>query len=154
MQHLIQDVRFALRLVRRTPGFTAVVIVTLALGIGATTAIFSVVHAALLKPLPFKHSDRVVMAQYGSGPADSAVLSYPKLRQWRDWDVFEQLAGYFNWNATIGGTEEAELLFGMRTTASFFAVLGIEPLAGRLFTQAEESPSAEPRPSERACRVG
>jgi predicted permease len=144
MQHLIQDVRFALRLLRRTPGFTAVVIITLALGIGATTAIFSVVHAALLKPLPFKHSDRLVMAQYGSGPADAAVLSYPKLRQWRDWDVFEQLAGYFNWNATIGGTEEAELLFGMRTTASFFAVLGIEPLAGRLFTQAEESPSAEP----------
>ena len=144
MQHLIQDVRFSLRLLRRTPGFAAVVIVTLALGIGATTAIFSVVHAALLKPLPFKHTDRLVMAQYGSGPADSAVLSYPKLRQWRDWDVFEQLAGYFNWNATIGGTQEVELVFGMRTTASFFAVLGIEPLVGRLFTQAEESRSAEP----------
>jgi putative ABC transport system permease protein len=144
MQHLIQDVRFALRLLRRTPGFTAVVIVTLALGIGATTAIFSVVHAALLKPLPFRHSDRLVMALNGSGPTDASGLSFPQLQRWRDWDAFEQLAGYFNWNATISGTPEAELVFGMRTTASLFSVLGVEPLVGRLFTRAEESRSAEP----------
>jgi putative ABC transport system permease protein len=145
MQHLIHDVRFALRLLRRAPGFTAVVIVTLALGIGATTAIFSVVHAALLKPLPFKQPERLVTPLNGTGPTDASGLSYPQLLYWRDSSgAFEQLAGYFNWGATIGGTEEAELVFGLRSTASFFPVLGVEPIVGRLFTQAEEVRSAEP----------
>src|SRR5688572_13844959 len=115
MQRLMQDIRFAVRLLGRSPGFTAIVVITLALGIGSTTAIFSVVHAALLKPLPFKDPDGIVVPMNGTSQEDSTPLSYPQLLQWRDFGVFEELAGYFNWNPTIQGSGDAEVLNGLRT---------------------------------------
>lgn len=145
MQHLMQDARFALRLLRHAPGFSLVVILTLALGIGATTAIFSVVHAALLKPLPFRDSDQLVVPQNGPTLADATPLSFPQLLEWRDGSAtFEPLAGYFTWGATLTGIGEAEELPGLRCTASLFTALGVETLVGRLFTVADESRSAEP----------
>jgi len=144
MQNFLQDVRFAFRLLRNAPIFTTVVTLTLALGIGATTAIYSVVHAALLKPLPFKHSDRLVIAYNGSSFETGTRLSYPQVRQWRDLGAFESFAGYFTWRATLTGQREAEQLLGIRTTASLFDTLGLEPVMGRVFTQAEEARSAEP----------
>ena len=117
MSHLSQDVRFALRLLRRSPGFTAVVVLSLALGIGASTAMFSVVHAALLKPLPFKDAGRLVTAMNGPSAAEASPLNYPQLLQWRDdFKVFEDIAGYFNWSATIGGDGDPdELALGLGT---------------------------------------
>jgi putative ABC transport system permease protein len=145
MQNLLHDVRFALRLVRRSPAFTTVVTLTLALGIGATTAIYSVVHAALLAPLPFKDPDRLVIVYSGSSFETGTRLSYPQVRQWRDTSgAFESFAGYFTWRATLTGQREAEQVLGIRTTASLFDVLGIAPVMGRLFTQADEARSAEP----------
>jgi putative ABC transport system permease protein len=145
MSHLAQDVRFALRLLRRSPGFTSVVVLSLALGIGASTAMFTVVHAALLKPLPFKDSTRLVMPMNGPSIAETYPLNYPQLLQWRDeFRVFEDVAGYFNWGATIGGSEGAERVSGMRSTASLYSTLGVTPIVGRLFTKAEEARESEP----------
>ncbi len=144
MKHVSQDIRFALRLVRRSPGFTAVVVLSLALGIGASTAMFTVVHAALLKPLPFKDPDRLVTAVNGPSPAESYPLSYPQLLQWRDeFKVFEDIAAYFNWSATIGGAGEPEAVRAVRGSASLFSTLGVAPIVGRLFTKAEEPREAE-----------
>jgi predicted permease len=145
MTHLAQDIRFALRILRRSPGFTAIVGLSLALGIGASTAMFSVVHAALLKPLPFKDPERLVMTMWGTSAADNAPLNYDELLQWRDeFKVFEDLAGYFNWSATIGGAGDPERVAAMRGTASLFSTLGVEPIVGRLFTNADEPREAEP----------
>jgi putative ABC transport system permease protein len=144
MQNFLHDVRFGLRLLRHSLAFTAVVTMTLAVGIGATTAIYSVVYAALLKPLPFKDPDRLVLAYNGSSFETSAPISYPQTRQWRDTSgAFESFAGYFTWRATLTGQREAEQVTGIRTTASLFQTLGLEPVMGRLFTQAEEAISAE-----------
>jgi putative ABC transport system permease protein len=143
MTHLLPDIRFALRLLRRSPGFTAVVIITLALGLGATTGIFSIVHAALLKPLPFTDPDRLVVPRNGTSAADAVGLSYQHLREWRDSGTFEQFAGYFSWSTTLGGDVEAEQLRGMRSSASLFHLLGVQPIVGRLFTPEEEPRTAE-----------
>jgi putative ABC transport system permease protein len=125
MNHFSQDIRFALRLLRRSPGFTAVVVLSLALGIGASTAMFTVVHAALLKPLPFKNPDQLVTAMNGPSAAEGYPLNYPQLLQWRDeFKVFEDIAGYFNWSATIGGAGEPEAVTAMRGSASLFSTPG------------------------------
>jgi putative ABC transport system permease protein len=145
MQNFLHDVRFALRMLRHSPAFTTVVTLTLALGIGATTAIYSVVYAALLKPLPFPDPDRLVTAYNGSSLSDSTPLSFAQLRQWRDTSgAFETFAGFFSWRATLAGQNEAQQVQGIRSTASLFTTLGAEPIVGRLFTQAEELRSAEP----------
>jgi hypothetical protein len=145
MNHFSQDIRFALRLLRRSPGFTAVVVLSLALGIGASTAMFTVVHAALLKPLPFKDPDRLVMAMNGPSASEAQPLNYPQLLQWRDeFKVFESQAGYFNSTSTISGDGDPEAVMTIRSTANLFSTLGVEPLVGRLFTQAEEAREAEP----------
>jgi putative ABC transport system permease protein len=144
MQNFLHDVRFGIRLLKNSPAFTTVVTMTLALGIGATTAIYSVVHAALLAPLPFSDPDRLVLAYNGGTFETSTRLSYPQVVQWRDTSgAFESFAGYFTWRATLTGQREAEQVQGIRTTASIFKTLGIEPIHGRLFTQQEELVSAE-----------
>jgi predicted permease len=145
VQPLLQDVRFALRMLRRAPGFTLTAIVTLALGVGATTAIFSVVDAVLLAPLPFKDADGIVVPRYGPSLADSTPISYPAFLEWRDGGVFEQTAAYFSWGATISGEGEPEQLSGLRTTASLFDVLGVRPLVGTMFGLADESRTADPK---------
>jgi putative ABC transport system permease protein len=145
MSYLSQDITFALRLLRRSPGFTAVVVTSLALGIGASTAMFSVVHAALLKPLPFKDPGRLVTPMIGSTADNAVPLNYPQLLQWRDeFRVFEEQAGYFSWGGTIGGAGDPENVVGMRSTANLFSTLGVQPLVGQLFTQAHEVRTAEP----------
>jgi len=145
MNHFSQDIRFALRLLRRSPGFTAVVVLSLALGIGASTAMFTVVHAALLRPLPFKDPGQLVTAMNGPSAVDGYPLNYRQLLEWRDqFKVFDDIAGYFNWSATIGGAGEPERVTAVRSTRSLFSVLGVEPIVGRLFTTAEELREAEP----------
>ena len=144
MNHLSHDIRFALRLLRRSPGFTAVVVLSLALGIGASTAMFTVIHAALLKPMPFKDPDRLVTAMNGPTAAEGNPLNFPQFRAWRDeFKVFEDIAAYFDWNVTVGGASDPENVAGMRSSANLFSILGIEPLAGQLFTKAHELRSSE-----------
>jgi predicted permease len=143
--HFIQDVRFALRMLRRAPGFACTAILTLALGVGATTAIFSVVDAVLLAPLPFTDAGRLVIARGGATLQNSTPISYPAFLEWRDGAVFEHTGAYFNWSATFSGDGEAEQLQGLRTSASLFDALGVRPMIGMLFTLADEPRTAEPK---------
>jgi putative ABC transport system permease protein len=140
--HFLQDVRFALRMLRRAPGFTLTAIVTLALGVGATTAIFSVVDAVLLAPLPFADADRLVVARWGPSLRESTPISYPAFQEWRDSGVFERTAAYFSWSVTMSGDGEPEQLRGLRVSASLFDTLGVRPIAGGLFSPADEPRNA------------
>jgi len=143
---LRHDVRFAARSLRRTPGFTAAALLTLALGIGANTAIFSVVDAVLLHPLPFPEPDRLV-ALYGTSPqTNSNSISYPNFLDWqRDAKTFEALA---IWRPEpffiLTDRGQTEPLSGQMVSADFFSILRVKPLLGRTFTADEDRLGSQP----------
>jgi putative ABC transport system permease protein len=150
---LMQDIRFAVRQFRRNPAFTVAVILTLALGIGATTAIFSLVDGILLRPLPFPGADRLVAISTlefppGISPTNTAAAgyvasSYPNLFDWRRQNhTFESLASYdyvFRLFSKANG-ENAQVIAGGRVSANLFPTLGVAPALGRNFTAEEEQP--------------
>ncbi len=139
MGTLLRDLRYGIRMLLRTPGFTAVVVVTLALGIGANTAMFSVVNAVLLRPLPFKDPGRIIVFQGVSAldfnPFGNRVALWPgwveKSKTLEDISLYE--AGELN----LVGAEEAERVTAAAVTGHFFALLGIAPLRGRTFLSQE-----------------
>lgn len=137
-----QDVRYGFRLLRKSPGFAAAAILTVALGIGATTAVFSVVYGVVLQPLPYPEPDRLVQlwSKLPRLGLDRAFVAPAVYRDWRDQSqVFEELAlvrHIANFNLTRDG--EPERLQGARVTASLFRVLGIAPMLGRAFRDDEE----------------
>jgi putative ABC transport system permease protein len=148
MATLFQDIRHALRLFARSPGFAAAAIVVVALGIGANTAIFSIVHAVLLEPLPFPEPERLVRVWHIPPPQ-----AFPGLKRFSvsagnyvEWEkqnhVFEKMAivGYARFN--VSGTGEPESIQGSRVSKDFFAVLGTRPLLGRTFLPQEDEPGA------------
>ncbi|MCI0410023.1 MAG: ABC transporter permease, partial [Acidobacteria bacterium] len=140
MESLLQDVRYAFRTLRRSPGFAAVAVLTLALGIGANTAIFSVVNAALLRPLPFEEAERLVRLYAVKGGL--SAVSPPDYTDWRAQNrVFEDVAA-LNSDASyaLAGVGGAEQVTGARATASFFSVLRARPVLGRSFSQEDEVP--------------
>ncbi|MBI3665164.1 MAG: ABC transporter permease, partial [Acidobacteria bacterium] len=143
MAALLQDLRYALRLLAKNPGFTAVVALALGLGIGANTAIFSVVNTVLLRPLPFRDPEGLVMLwgklpQQGlermpSSPADIA--------DWRkESRSFESIAAFNRWQATLTGQGEPEQINGGRASAELFPMLGVQPTLGRAFLPEEDRP--------------
>ncbi len=147
MSALLQDLRHALRLLHHAPGFTAVVVLTLALGICANTTIFSVVHAFLLRPLPYANADRLVSLQSRSRAAGADLgVNFLDFRDWReDSRTLGELA-FFNlrWNGNVelpggGGTETLKTTF---TTWNLFSLLGVRPLLGRDFVAADDEPGA------------
>jgi predicted permease len=147
MHAILQDLRFALRQLRKSHGFTLMSVLTLALGIGATTAVFSLVDTVLLHPLPFAQPDRLVALntlekqRAGSGPADvPADTSYPNFFDWRDRaHSFQSMASYQGGSFTLGlANTPARRIDGMTVSADFFRVLGINPALGRTFTRSEE----------------
>lgn len=145
METLFQDVRYGLRMLRKSPGFTLVAVLTLALGIGANTAIFSIVNAVLLQPLPFPQPNRLVyvstVAQRDTGPSVDGAVSYPDFFDWRSSNhVFSQLASYHDAEFTLTGREQALHLPGETVSADFFSVLGVQPFLGRGFIREEEKP--------------
>ncbi len=135
--------RIALRSLRRTPGFTATVILTLAIGIGATTAIFSVVDAVLINPLPFPTADRLEMI-WVTNPRqaiDKDVTSYPNFLDWQaQATTFEAMAAVAGANFTITGAGEPRLVPGERVTGRFFDLFGMPPLYGRPLQEADAEP--------------
>jgi putative ABC transport system permease protein len=138
MEALRQDVRYALRALRKRPLFAAVAILTLGLGIGGTTAIFSVVNAALLRPLPFPAPERLVKVSLTTENAPDIVWSYPKYELLRaEQRIFSGIAGYFDWSGALAGGGDPERLQGERVTAQYFNLLGVTPRAGRVFTEEE-----------------
>src|SRR5215469_14119377 len=133
------DLRFALRLLRKSPGFSAIAILTLALGIGANTALFSVVKGVLLNPLPYPHSNQLV-AIYASTPGvDRGPVVYPNFLDWqRDARTFSSMAIYRNQDFNLTGSAEAERLSGYMISAGFFSTLGVPPVLGRTFRSSDD----------------
>ena len=138
---LVRDARYALRLLRRAPGFAAVAIVTLALGIGANTAIFSVLNAVLLRPLPYADPNRLVMiGELGSNGAGN--VGYTTFLDWRERSHgFEDMALVRSWMPTLVTNGEPERVSAMRVSANFFGMLGIHPALGRDFRVEEDTPA-------------
>jgi putative ABC transport system permease protein len=143
----VQDARYGLRNLARNPGFTIVAMLTLALGIGANTAIFSVIHNTILRPLPFPDADRLVPVweTFSKGPGNWNIVSAPNF-----WDFqkqshsFESMAIFDSagrgYNLSPSGTaQEAEQVSGLRVSAGFFPVLGVKPFIGRTFLPEEET---------------
>jgi predicted permease len=139
LEDFARDVHFAFRTLAKSPGFTAVVVLTLALGIGANTAIFSVVNAVLLRPLPFLAPDQlmsVVSMRRGNVP-DNA--SYPDFADWRAQNhVFSEMAAYTTDNFTLTGRGEALHIQGADVSADLFSLLGVKPILGRAFLRDED----------------
>jgi len=143
IESFLQDVRYALRMLAKNPGFTAVAVLTLALGTGANTAIFSVVNTVLLRPLPYKDANRLVTV-WGRNRAqgfDTDQVSPLDFADWRSQNrVFESMAASTDVVYTLTGAGEPELLIAYSFSADFFHVLGVPPLVGRTFLLEEEQP--------------
>jgi putative ABC transport system permease protein len=145
MERLLQDVQFALRQLRRSPAFAFVVVATLAVGIGANTAIFSVVNALLLRPLPYPESEQLVnlSGAYRDRGNDWSV-SYPNARDWRAQSRTLSEAGWFQGASySLVGGERPERVQGTRASWTLFPTLKVQPALGRSFTEAEDHPEAE-----------
>ncbi|HJZ98343.1 MAG TPA: ABC transporter permease, partial [Candidatus Solibacter sp.] len=143
LDNLLRDLRYAFRTLRRTPGFTLAAIITLALGIGANTAVFSVVHGVLLRPLPYPAPDRLVTIHDGMTPADEPgwPACVADFLVWRNRaHSFQQLAAFAPNGYTLTGEGDAEALRGAVVTAQFFDILGARPLIGRTFAADEDQP--------------
>ena len=137
MNSLLQDLRFGLRMLVKNPIFTLIAVVTLSLGIGANTALFSVVDAVLLRPLPYPEADRLVFLWSGGPGAGSSIPDY---HAWRDQNrVFDGLAGFYNGNFNLSSEGSApEFIQGAYISTNLFQVLKVSPSLGRLFTSDEE----------------
>ena len=146
MNGLIQDVRFALRQLRKTPGFTAVAVITLALGIGANTAIFSVVNGVLLRPLEFPHPDQLVRVWHVPPPASFPGMTTFSVSaaNYLDWKrqnhVFDAMAIYGYHGFTLTGGDKPEQVDACAATSGFFSTLGVQPMLGRVFLPGEDQP--------------
>jgi putative ABC transport system permease protein len=141
IENFLQDVRYGLRQLRRSPGFTTVAVLTLALGIGATTAVFSIVHTVLLKPLLYPEPHRI-MRLWMSAPEKGVtqlVFSGPNFVDVSDQSrTFLALAAHRGWPYIVTGGSEPLRVYGQRVSASLFKVLGVAPLMGRTFAPSED----------------
>ena len=140
MDTFLNDIRYAVRNLLKRPAFTIVAAITLALGIGANTAIFSSVYALLLKPLPFPELERVV-AVWDSYPSKGVLRNEIAMANYLDWKAqnqsFEHLAIYSWWSTNLTGIDSPERIQGMAVTANFLDALGVKPIMGRNFSAEE-----------------
>ena len=143
MQTLLADVRYALRTMRRNLGFTAIALAALALGIGANTAIFTVVDAVLLQPLPYPQPDRIMKLKRRFPQGISNSISIPKYMIWRQNDVFESMAisGFGSLAMNVGTGTPPETVKGVQVSRDYFKVFGVSPAVGRTFSEAEDLPN-------------
>jgi putative ABC transport system permease protein len=144
MHTLWQDLRLGARMLLKRPGFTLIAVLTLALGIGANTAIFSVLYTVMLRPLPFPEPDRlVVLAGKGEGTLIGSGVAYPDYEDWRARaQSFEDVACFLNTGFNLTGVDTPVALPGRRVNWNLFQLLGIRPQLGRLFTQQDDRPGA------------
>ncbi len=140
VETLLQDIRFGVRQLRRNPGFTAVAVLTLALGIGANTAIFSVVYSVLLRPLPFHDPERLVKLFETEEAPGNFPLSGADYLDWQRQSRTLEATSLYSWNQSMSasGAGEPETAAVVNTQANFFDVLGVQPLAGRAFARGED----------------
>src|SRR5215211_3677646 len=142
---LWQDIRYGARMLLKNPGITIIVIIALALGIGANTAIFSVVNAVLLLPLPYDEADRLIFLNEKSAVLDEMSISYPNFTDWRTHNqTFEKIGVYNRASYNLTGTGEAERIVTAQVSADLFSVLRVNALYGRVFTNDEDKPGGTP----------
>jgi predicted permease len=140
-----QDLRYGLRMFAKSPGFTVVAILTLALGIGANTAIFSVVNGVLISPLPFRNADRIVSMFQDMPDFPEGSISYPNFLDWQRGNrSFESMAAYRWTNGTITGVGRPENVPARCISATFFPILGVNPILGRNFNAEDDRRDADP----------
>lgn len=145
MENLLQDIRFGLRMLRKNPGFAVVAVLVLGLGIGATTAIFTVVNTVLLHPLPYPDSERLVVIRDVQPQFGQTPMSYPQFLAWREQkDVFEQVATFTRSGEVLTGLGEPELLQTLHVSYNLLPLLGVNPTVGRNFSADEEPRNANP----------
>ena len=142
MDGLLQDVRYALRTLRKSPVFVTITVLTLALGIGANLAIFAVVNAVLLEPLPLREPDRLVRVfdDLGGAGAKDAGMSVPELRDLQRSGIFDQISAIYPSSSALSGGDKVERVEVLGTNPNYFDVLGATPALGRTYTQAEWVP--------------
>jgi putative ABC transport system permease protein len=144
LETVLQDARFALRMLRRAPGFTIVAVLTVALSIGATTAVFAVVNSVLLRPLPYENPNRLIVIAIFMPRGNDETTTSPQYAAFKDNSrILEDAGAYSPDDYNVSGAGEAERLHGAAVTASFFSTLGIHPALGRAFTAEEDKPEAE-----------
>src|SRR5215211_3009611 len=148
MESLIQDIRYGFRTLIKNPGFAAVAIIALALGIGANTAIFSVVNAVLLQPMPYGDPDKLVMVwgadpSLGDDPDNMAPVVPADYYDWKAQNtVFEEMAASRDAQFSLTGMGDPEFIVGYRFSSDFFAVAGVRPVLGRTFMPEEDKPGS------------
>jgi len=144
MGNFLFDVRHSLRVLIKSPGFTIVAVLALALGIGANTAIFSVIDRVLLRPLPFPESERMMRIQRHYPDGDGPSVSVPKFMAWRDCQAFQSMAAYDQGaiSLNLGAGDRPDPLSAVHVTAGFFDVFGVKPILGRTFSRQEDLPNA------------
>ena len=147
-ESLLQDLRYGLRTLRKNPGFTTVAILTLALGIGATTAIFTVVDKVLLQPLAYREADRMVVLMQTFNGGQSPIISIPKYMLWHDQPrIFEESSIYgipTTLRVNLLGGDQPEQFQATQVSADFFSLFGVQLVAGRSFTAEEDAPGGPP----------
>src|SRR5258706_10397183 len=143
LEELRQDVRYAARLLRKNPAFTAVAVATLALGIGANTPLFSVTNAVLLRSLPFLDPDHLVVLGESQGRGGGISVTWPNFLDWREQSrSFEAMAAYDTAPFDLSGVEKPTILPRAKVSAPFFSLIGARPTLGRTFTAADDKPGA------------
>jgi len=142
MDGLLQDIRYAVRMLAKSPGFTAVVVLTLALGIGANTAIFSVVNGVLLTPLPYKDPSRLVVVWESKGTSNHNVVNPANYMDWHDRATSFSGLALMSWRSLTFAGDQAEEVQGRAVTPDFFGVVGATPLLGRTFNADESRPNS------------
>jgi putative ABC transport system permease protein len=141
MRNLLPDVRYGWRMLLKQPAFTIIAIITLALGIGANSAIFSIINTVLLRPLPFQQSDQLIRIWETFLPGGWGTVSVPNLKDWREQnDVFARIAAYQFDNFSLQGRDQPERVSAATVSANFFAALGVPPMLGRAFQAEDEAP--------------
>ena len=148
VETFVQDIRYGLRQLRRNPGFTAVAVLTLALGIGANAAIFSVINAVFLRPLPYPHAGQLVnFSQWRTQPRGGDIqtgVAAPNIVDLSNEDHLFQAVGYFRWERPfLSNANSSKYLLGAGVSANFIGLLGVEPLLGRGFTPQESEPGLD-----------
>src|SRR5437867_7557505 len=146
MDSLLQDLRYGVRTLVERPGFAVVAALTIALGVGGTTAMFGVVDAVLVRPLPYPDADRLVMVWTRTPGGPQAAASWPELVDWREQShSFADMAVWRGQSVNLTGGAEPERVIGAFVSDRFFPLLGAQPALGRTFT-AEETDPATARP--------
>jgi putative ABC transport system permease protein len=147
MRAILQDFRYALRMLAKQPAFAAIAVLTLALGIGANTAIFSIINSVLLRPLPYPHADRIMVLNESSGPGQDFSVALPDYFDWQiETKTFEHLACTHKESRNLSGIpgREAERVSTASVTRNFFNIIGLSPQIGRVFSEDEDKVGAPP----------